>query len=329
MTITVVDGGNLVQELAYAGVEESEAKPEVKAEPKAEPEAKEVKADDKAEAKTEPAADDADDVEDGEGITTRQKRELSAQMLKAIGKKHRQMKEAEEFAAHQYRERQQAERRTNELEEEARRNRPQQAQEPVEPARENFGTEGEFIKASIKWGVDVGIREREAQMRVEANQTRLRASLTKAQELVPDFREVTQNAKYDVPGPVAEYMKESDMFAEIGYHFAKNPSVLGRLISLTPVRQLVELGKIEATLQPFGKPAKEVPEAGEEPKATKASTTDTGFTPSKARSDAPVIKPLTGGEGSVEPDVRTMDIRQSIEHYQKTQKVNLHARKRH
>lgn len=329
MSVTVVDGGNLEQAIAEAGIDpvELEAKTAAKAE------AKEAKTETKAEAKTETKvektdeADDADDVEDEDGTTARQKRELSAKMLKAIGKKHRQVREAEEFAAHQYREKQEAERRATELQEQLQRLNRQPVKDEVEPKREDFPTEGDYIDAKIKWGVDQGIKQREAERAVQARTASVKAQYERAAELVPDFEAVVgKQMKY--PGNVVAYMRESDMFAELGYHFGNNPKDLERLVSLTPVRQLVELGKIEAKLRPFGS-SESSPKAEDGKAQAKPSAVDTGFSPSKARSDAPVIKPLTGGEGSVEVDPRAMNTRQMIEDFQKTNKVNLHARKRH
>lgn len=325
MAVTVVDGSNLEQVMADAGVAEAETKADKPAEkaaakPADKPTDKEAKPDE---------ADDADDVEGDDGLTQRQKRELSGKMLKAIGKKHRQVKEAEEFAAHQIREKTEAERRATEAEERARQLEAQlrPVKEEVEPTREAFSTEGDYIDAKIKWGVDQGIKQRDMEREALAMQKSVEQQYARAVEMVPDFEEATSK-QLNYPRGVATYMRDSDMFAELGYHFAKNPQSLEKLASLAPMRQLVELGKIEATLRPFGSSASS-PKADDKSDDDKSSTVDTGFSPSKARSDAPVISPLTGSEGSVEPDVRTMGIRQSIEHFQKTNKVNLHARKRH
>jgi len=136
------------------------------------------------------------------------------------------------------------------------------------------------------------------------------------------------------PKPVIDYMQDSQMFAELGYHFAKNPAELDTLTKLTPIKQLVALGKIEAILRPFGAPAAApAPKAEEVPngKPAKAAPSDeTGFTPSKARSDAPVIRPLNSSDGQqVEIDPREMTTRQMIADFQAKKGVNLSIRKRH
>ena len=108
MVMTVLDSNNLDAILADARGEVVE-----KAVATAKPEDKEIKADEiKAD---EHHDDDPDDLEGEDGLTPRQKRELTAKMLKSIGKKHRQVKEAEEFAAAQYNERKMAEQRAEEV----------------------------------------------------------------------------------------------------------------------------------------------------------------------------------------------------------------------
>ena len=334
MTLTVVDNTNLEQIVAESGEQPVEAN--TLAEQKA-PEVKTAEEKTTDEVKTEPKADDTDDEEGEDGLTARQKRELSEKMLKTIGKKHRQMKEAEEFAAHKYREAMEAERRATEAENRLRQieaqNKPAPAKEAVEPQRQDFATETEFIDARVKWGVDQGIKQREAE-RIEAERVAsVQAQFQKAAQLVPDFEAVTSK-QLNYPGAVVEYMRDSPMFAELGYYFGKNPEALAKLGTLKPVIQLVEVGKIVAKLQPFGseKTTEAAEKANDNGKASQAapSTVDTGLSPSKARSNAPVIKPLSSSDGqTVQPDVRDMNTRQMIEEFQKSKGVNLNARKRH
>ena len=338
MAVVTVDSGNMEQFFAGAnGDPVKSSHPPVNDEAKAEskPEDKlEVKANaEKPEAK--PEDDDADDEEGDDGLTARQKRELSAKMLKAIGKKHRQVKEAEEFAADQIRLARAAERRAEDAERELnKRAKPEPEAAPVEPARENFSTETEYIDAKIKWGVDQGIAKREAERAEENRRSTVSTQLARAKELVPDFEQVT-SAALNWPGAVAQYMRDSEMFAELGYHFAKHPAELEKIAVLPPIKQLVAIGKIESTLQPFGlrSPASEPKLSGEKPEPNgsgkPAPSTDTGFSPSKARSDAPVIKPLSDGGQAIDPEPSTMSTREMIQAYQKSKGVNLAARKRH
>ena len=60
------------------------------------------------------------------------------------------------------------------------------------------------------------------------------------------------------------------------------------------------------------------------------SPSDTGTAPSKARVAAPVITPLNNsGSGNTGTDPRDMNVREMIQTYQKTNKVNFGLRKRH
>ena len=308
MTLTVIDSTDLAAQLADAGYEPPE--------PRIDP----TKPDAKPDAKTE--TEDPDDVEGPDGLTPRQKKEMSTAMLKSIGKKHRQMKDAEDFAAAQLKRTQELERENLEL-----KGKIPQPKEIVEPKREAFATEEEFVEAKIQYGVDQGIKKRDAE-REEANRLeRANKRLAEAKEIVPDFEAVTA-ANLNWPGAVAHYMRGSDMFAELGYHFAKNPAELTRIANLRPEQQLVAVGKIEATLSPFGAKASK-DESSTRADVSASTSTDTGFSPSKAR-EAPVIKPLSSGEGQqFEPEVRDMNVREHIQAWQKEAKVDLRRRKRH
>jgi len=351
MAVVTVDSGNMEQFFAEANGEtvKSSHAPTVRitagsgAERLDSPHSKEKAEDNpdepKAEAKPDAPPevdDDADDEEGDDGLTARQKRELSAKMLKAIGKKHRQVKEAEEFAADQIRLARAAERRAEDAERElSKRTKPEPEQAAVEPTREAFATETEYIDAKIQWGVDQGIAKRDAERAETQRRSTVAAQLAKAAELVPDFAVVT-SANLNWPGAVAQYMRDSEMFAELGYHFAKHPAELEKIASLTPIKQLVAIGKIESTLSPFGSRStasdSKTSEQSDDGKAgakPAAPSTDTGFSPSKARSDAPVIQPLSDGGRAIDPEPSSMSTREMIQAYQKSKGVNLAARKRH
>jgi hypothetical protein len=281
-----------------------------------------------------------DDVEGDDGLTANQKKELSAKMLKAIGKKHREMKEAEEFAAAQYSERKLAEQRADQLQAalDAAKGKPaEKAEEVAKPDRQNFGTETEYVEALTDWKVDQALAKHAAEQAKQAQERSFaemeataKQRIQDAIKLVPDFKEVTGSSDEIIPPAVAGYMQESEMFAELGYHLAKHPELVVSLSKLKPALQLVQIGKIESTLQPFSKeepkdgatPSKAVPEA------IKASET-TGLTPSKARNTAPVIQPLSTVGAAVEKDPVDMNIRETISDWQKRNNANLAMRKRH
>ncbi|WP_104656509.1 hypothetical protein [Ralstonia insidiosa] len=336
MSVTVLDSTDLPGILADAGVEASQ--------PEDQPEEKPV---DQPEDNSGDHHDDPDDIEGEDGLTPRQKREFTQNMQKTVGKKHRMMKEAEEFAAAQYSERKLAEARAAQLERElaelrAKSAPPQEAKAPEKPERQNFASESEYIDAMIQFGVDEALRKKQAEdakAEAERRQAELletaKSRISRAMKLVPDFAEVTNAADMEVPPVIAGYMQKSEMFAELGYHLAKNPDVLVSLSKLAPDEQLVKIGKIESTLQPFeskatrdgNKPSNESSNGQAKP----APSVDTGTPPSKPRgSAAPVITPLEGSGGAGVPkDSKDMNIREAIQEFSKRNQINLGARKRH
>jgi hypothetical protein len=351
MAMTVLDSGNLEAVLADAQGAVAEAKTGEKEQKATTSETQ--AADKKDEAAEDPRGSkddtDPDDVEGEDGLTARQKKELSSKMLKAIGKKHRQVKEAEEFAAAQYSERKLAEERAQKLQaalDAAKGAQPAQAEKEItKPKREDYATESEFIDASVDFRVGEKLKE-EAAARAKEAQERATAQLlqtaseriAKAIDLVPDFKEITQNADVEVPPAIAGYMQKSEMFAELGYHLAKNPELVVSLAKLPPDEQLVKIGKIEGTLQPFSKAATaaEKTQDGATPSngkngstQAKAASETNVTTTSKARNTAPVIQPLSTNGATVEKDPEDMDIREMISDFTKRNGVNLTLRKRH
>jgi hypothetical protein len=339
MAVTVIDNTNLdaivgdqtLPEMASAsGTKPVAAKPEEKP---VEP-AKEAK-------------EPAEEVEDDNGLTEAQKKELSAKMLTAIGKKHRAMREAEEFGEEQYNQRRAAEKRADQLESEIRRLQAQlssaaPAQADDKPKRENFETDDAFNDAVVDWKVAQKFREKEAERAKQENEARqaqiieeARTRVQRAMDIVPDYQEVVEGANLAVPPYIAGYMQESEMFAELGYHFAKHPSVLEKLSKLSPARALVEVGKIESTLQPFAASSAKDPhtEKGEKPEAPSPKngdkpSTETGSTPSKPR--AAVITPLNAGSAvQVDKDEREMDSREALSAWRQKNAKNLMKRARH
>jgi hypothetical protein len=201
----------------------------------------------------------------------------------------------------------------------------------------------------VDWRVDQKLKQRqaeEAKQRQEARQAEIleaaRSRIEKARELIPDFVEVTEAVDKIVPDYIAGYMQEAELFAELGYHFAKHPDVLDRLAKLSPEKALVEVGKIESTLTPFG-PAGEaatkvngdkpsVSSNGAEPsQAAQPSDPGTGtLTPSQTRAVAPVIQPLNVGSSSqVEKPVSKMTYDEAKRDWERKHRRDFSRRVRH
>jgi hypothetical protein len=369
MTVTVLDSSNLVEYAQTgkvpvpAGIAEDNAAQAAKREAaKPEPKSAQVVESNKpepvvAETPERPPADAPDDDEEGEdGLTPRQKREFTKSMLATIAKKHRAQKEAEELATSEYNRSRMAEERSARLEQELEAFK--KAAKPAEstegpPQRDKFETEEAYRDALLDYRVDQKWKEREAQQakqqeEQEAAETlaHAKARIEHAIELVPDFKEVTEAVDMAVPPHIAVYMQGSDMFAELGYNFAKHPDVLARLAAYTEglkpgtqkfvdgiTRSLVELGKIESRLTPFASPAKVDDHSnGAEPSQTNGTkpSTETGSAPSKPRVQAPIIRPLSAGSGAqVEKDPSERTAAEDLIAWQRKHNVKLTARKRH
>jgi hypothetical protein len=344
MTTTVLDSNNLeaiVQDATGEGLGETK-------DGKVETE----KADTKVAAEKEQKTEAALDVEGEDGLTAREKAELSAKMLKAVGKRVREKREAEEFAAEQYNLRLAAEHRAKELEDQIKTApKPEPAEEPKSPARADFATDEEYVKALVDHGVAEALKEKEAADEKAAEETRIanvletaRTRIAKAIELVPDYEDVTSTIDERIPPAVASYMQESEMFAELGYFLAKNPEVIKALQKIGGKfdpktgyyervdKQLVEIGKIEGKLTPFAPVAKDnAPAASTKVngKQPQAAPRETGETLSMARRAAPVITPISNTGTSGEVNLETATVREHIAEFAKNRGVNLTRRQRH
>lgn len=338
----VLDSTNLDAIIADAtgGPQEAQEKP-------AEPAKSEEGAKQEGEAVAAPEASEAVE-EDENGLTEAQKRELTKKMQTAIGKKHRALKEAEEFAAEQYNERRLAESRAEQYEQEIARLKAQlepkvELQKTDRPKRESFETQEAYEDAVADWKYAQRRAEEKAQeerVAAERRQVQIleqaKARITRALEIVPDYQEVLEAAELPVPAHIAGYMQESELFAELGYHFAKHPDELRRLQELSQARALVEIGKIESKLQPFAPSTGAKASNGDKPSPSDGAkpSTETGVspaaaTPSKPRAPAP-ITPISASSGrQVEKDEREMTAQEALAAWQKRRQVNLTRRQRH
>jgi len=368
MTVTVLDSSDLVQSVMTGtipvpkGIAEDNAAQAAKREAKAPATPKEthVVQDNtpakEPEAKIEtPPAEPTEDEEGEDGLTAKQKREWTAAMQKTIAKKHRLQKEAEELAASEYNRSRLAEERAARLEREItvlrEQNKPVEVIEgPPDPAK--FETESAYQEAMIDYRVDLRLKDREAKdakAREDAQQQEMvqhaEARIERAIDIVPDFKEVTEAVDMTVPPHIAAYMQESDLFAELGYNFAKHPDVLTKLAEYTDglkpgtqafvrgiTRSLVELGKIESKLSPFASAKADDKPNGVEPSQSNGvkPSTETGTAPSKPRVQAPIIRPLSAGSGAqVEKDPSERTAAEDTAIWQKKHGITLTARKRH
>jgi hypothetical protein len=120
-------------------------------------------------------------------------------------------------------------------------------------------------------------RQAQAQREQAAMQERAQAQLSKGAEKYADFYEVVTDPSLPVTGTMAAAMAEAENGADVAYYLGTNPKEAQRIASLSPTRQAIEIGKIEAKLS-----AQPVTEATKAP---------------------PPIKPLSGvGKVETDPD---------------------------
>lgn len=268
---------------------------------------------------------------------------LTEIVRKAVNRKHRQFKEAEEFGESQFEEKRQALKKLEALERENARLKEQLTpakEEPKKPVKADFKTDEEYIEAIADWKASEKIKEREAEQHKAAQEERAReifataeSRLEKAKEIVSDFQEVIEAApEINIADSTLGYMQESELFPEIAYHLAKNTEVYEKLSKMSPQRQLVEIGKIESTLKPFSEKSEKAAPESKGANAEKAS--QNGTTPSinakasKARPEP--IKPLeTGGASQVEKPASERTLEEEKAYWAKKHGVNFRARRRH
>lgn len=242
--------------------------------------------------------------------------EFPEHVRKVIGKKHREMKEAEEFATKSYRERLAAEQRADQLQRELEdfkaKSRPAQSQEKP-PKAEDFATVTEYTDALVKYRVAQELQaerdktERERQEREKAQRDREFAKrLAEAKAEFDDFEEVMGSiagTEMDrVHTDVVEYLQESEHGGKLMYHLAKHPDTLDRLRKLSPRRFIAELGKLETKW-----------EKQPEPTATLSQAAASTAAPAVSKAPAP-IQPLDGKSGTVEKDPAKMNFKELREY---------------
>lgn len=330
----VLDNSDIPGMIAAAGVQiETPEKP-------AETEKTEGKADAKPEEKAaEAPSKETEKAVKHDGLTDEEKRTYTEAMKKSVAWRHGKMKEAQEQAAQERQGRQAAEEKLRLAEEELARVRnlpplqPKQVDE--EPTPDKFDTTEKYISARVKWettqAIEADRKERQEREAKEEQESRTRTARERIASAIAhgpeDYEEVTGSADVPVPAHIAAEMMDSELFAELGYYFGKHPDEMERISKLRPSRALLELGKIESTLQPFAHAEAKVEPNGGSPKPDTAAD---GQSPSRARVLKPVIRPLSP-RGPVEPEVTEAQAnpRGEIRNFERRRGSALTQRRRH
>ncbi len=165
-------------------------------------------------------------------------------------------------------------------------------QESGEPKRENYDSDDAFLKAFIRHEAKQELEQgRKAEREAEQGKEKQQKAAAGSEKVAKEWSEreksfQTATKDYDaVVGPFAEEemqqlsydarmaIVESDVGPALLYHLAKHPEEAERIADLSPLRQIAELGKLEAKVS---MPAKKTTSA-----PAPASTTSGGRTASK------------------------------------------------
>lgn len=237
------------------------------------------------------AADEDEHDDDGAKLSDAVKRKID----KIVAKKHRAMKEAEEFGREEYRERKAAVERAEALQRELDALKGTKsvpgtaASEGDEPKPEDFKTVGEYAKALTKWEVaqsrkaeSTETAKQTQKQQIEAVQQQFAQRVADTAKTIPDYHEIVEAADWEVPHHIQAYIVDSENGARLGYELAKNRSDFDRIAKLSPIRAIAELGKLEDKL--FAKKADVVPDKGAAAASTQVSRAPAPITPLEGKS---------------------------------------------
>jgi hypothetical protein len=264
----------------------------------------------KAEGDTKEAAKAADDDDDdGAGLPEALKRKID----RIVAKKHRAMKEAEEFGREEYNARRAAEARAEALQRQIDELKgtksgtgPASEGDDKEPKPEDFKTVGEYTRALTKWEVaqarkaERAERERSTQQqKISEVQQQFAERVAQAAKEIPDYYEVIEQADWEVPHHIQAYIVGEERGPQVGYYLSKHREEFDRIAKLSPIRAIAELGKLEDKLK-----AKAAPAPAGEPTALAATV---------SRAPAP-ITPLEGKSTTVAKDPSQMTFQELRAH---------------
>jgi hypothetical protein len=117
------------------------------------------------------------------------------------------------------------------------------------PARAQYADEEQYIDALTDWKLDQRERESQQSKAVEAQKTtaeKTEAMYKEAAKLPGFDREEFESLP--LTRPIAQVLMESDAPAKLMAYMSANPDEVERIAGLSPVKQVAEMGKLEAKL---------------------------------------------------------------------------------
>jgi hypothetical protein len=253
--------------------------------------------------------------------------DLADRAKKRIGKKHYEMKKAQEEAAQAreqaeadgrlaeslFNERELWKRKAEELEKQVQQNKPKEPEKVLtEPdPQKYYDDKGQFkafeyakdlAEYSAKKAVedDRKARQDEDKQRAqEAADRAVKARIEKATQKYNDWEKVVSTSDITLQNECLRFMAESEYGMDIAYHLAKHPKDAERIRSMSPYLAVAELGKLQTQ---FEKPA--------DPPAQAASKTVEPAAPAARGAPAPITPISTSGTGTIQLDPAKMSFKE-------------------
>jgi hypothetical protein len=143
-----------------------------------------------------------------------------------------------------------------------------------------------YVEALADWKAGQKVREALQQTEVRASQSKqeqearevARTWATRqdaARNRLPDYDDVVGSSSVTVAPAVTDAILTSDKGPDIAYHLAKNPAVVARLNTMSPIAAAREIGRLEAALEkPSTRAAPAVPEPASISRPARTQTSD-------------------------------------------------------
>jgi hypothetical protein len=260
-----------------------------------------------------------------EGLETEDK-DLPERARKRIGRKHYQMKQAQEeaefnsrLAEQQFNERRLIEQERDQLKAELAKVKPATpAPELTKPKPDDFLDENkqfkaiEYAEALADYSAKKALAddrkeqaERQAKATGEAQAAAFTARLSAAKGKYPDFEERLAATPVQLQNQALQYIAESEYGTDLAYYLADpaNKADADRIKAMHPLRAIAELGKLETRFEKSAAPATPEKTNGVAPKAASPTV-------ERAGAPAPITPIASSGSVVVNTDPAKMNFKE-------------------
>ena len=135
-----------------------------------------------------------------------------------------------------------------------------------EPKRDDFDDYEKYIDARADYKAEQRLeqdRKTRQEQSQQSQQREVAAAFEEARETViesgidayKDFEDVAMSGDLQISQTMAEGLLQSETGHDVWYHLGKNPAKAEKISSLPPAKQLLELGRLEASLKSAKKPS--------------------------------------------------------------------------